>query len=132
MASCPGDLGSQTTYHPNGVIDVFDLFILLDKWGTTTNEIGAVLASPFDTVDVFDLFVLLDDWNCRVGDMPAADTLEDVVTGAGLTMDDWDEFVDVMQNSEDEDEKDNYLCWMKNYLTDCTFCPPCPDTDPFK
>jgi len=55
---------------------------------------------------------------------------ETPLTG-GLTMDDWDEFEYVMTNSNDEDEKANYRCWMENYLTGCTVCPPCPGKDPF-
>ena len=58
--------------------------------------------------------------------------LDDVVTGAGLTMDDWNEFLDVLQYIEDEDEKENYKCWMLQYLSECVFCPPCPDEDPYK
>ena len=51
----PGDLAK-----PFGVVDVFDLFVLLDNWGT--DGPGADLAPPLDVVDVFDLFVLLDNW----------------------------------------------------------------------
>lgn len=133
---CPADLANdQGTTCPNGRVNVFDLFVLLDNWNT--DGLGADLAAPTNVVDVFDLFVLLAAWTgledttCPevVG---TANSLNDVVTGAGLTMDDWDEFMDVMTNSEDEDERDNYLCWMKNYLTACVFCPPCIDEDPFK
>jgi len=51
---------------------------------------------------------------------------------AGLTMDDWDEFEYVMTNSTDEQEKENYRCWMKRYLTACAVCPTCPKQDPFQ
>lgn len=52
----PGDLAA-----PFGVIDVFDLFVLLSNWGT--NGPGADLAQPYNVVDVFDLFVLLANWS---------------------------------------------------------------------
>jgi len=51
---------------------------------------------------------------------------------AGLTMDDWDEFEDVMTSGTDEQEKENYRCWMKRYLTACAVCPTCPKQDPFQ
>ena len=51
---CPAD------FDDSQAVDVFDLFELLDAWGT--NGIGANLAEPTDVVDVFDLFVMLDAW----------------------------------------------------------------------
>lgn len=49
---------------------------------------------------------------------------------ASLTTDDWDEFEDVM-TSGTTTEKQRYNCWMKQYLTGCDVCIPCPGTDPF-
>lgn len=127
---CPGDLGSTSTQHPNGVIDVFDLFILLSNWNT--DDLGAALAAPTDIVNTADLFVLLGNWNCRIGSMPAANSLEDELTAVGLTMSDWNEFTSVMQDEEeDQKTKNNYKCWMQNYLSGCTTCPPCPGEDPY-
>ena len=57
---CPADI----TKPGDGVVDVFDLFMLLGNWNA--DGPGANLAAPFDVVDVFDLFVLLDAW----GDCP--------------------------------------------------------------
>lgn len=57
---CPADLAGSGGPLPDGVIDVFDLFALLNNWGT--GGPGAALAAPTDTVDVFDLFVLLGAW----------------------------------------------------------------------
>lgn len=51
---CLGDLNTSPE------VDVFDLFILLDAWGT--DGPGADLAAPFDVVDVFDLFAMLENW----------------------------------------------------------------------
>lgn len=42
------------------VVDVFDLFAMLNNWGTS--GAGADLAAPASVVDVFDLFALLGDW----------------------------------------------------------------------
>lgn len=53
--SCPADL-----VPPAGVVDVFDMFELLNNWGTS--GAGADLAEPTDVIDVFDLFGLLNAW----------------------------------------------------------------------
>lgn len=53
--NCPADLANN-----DGLINVFDLFVLLGNW--STNGTGADLAPPNSTVDVFDLFVLLGAW----------------------------------------------------------------------
>ena len=54
------------------------------------------------------------------------------MTAAGLTMDDWDDFYDVMTDEyESENVKENYNCWMLNYLTGCSLCTPCRGPDPF-
>ena len=57
---CPADLTDAAGGVPDGDINVFDLFVLLDNWGT--NGAGADLAPANNVVDVFDLFVLLDSW----------------------------------------------------------------------
>jgi len=46
-------------------------------------------------------------------------------------MDDWYELEDVLLNSNDPKEKENYRCWMQNYLTGCALCPSCPGPDPY-
>lgn len=53
--ACPADLAGG-----DSVVDVFDLFELLNNWGTAGP--GADLAAPTSSVDVFDLFVLLNAW----------------------------------------------------------------------
>ena len=42
------------------IVNVLDLFELLDAWGTA--GAGAELAEPLNAVDVFDLLVILDNW----------------------------------------------------------------------
>lgn len=54
IAACAADLA------PDDVIDVFDLFVLLQNWGT--DGAGAGLAERTDVVDVFDLFAILAAW----------------------------------------------------------------------
>ena len=130
MHICPGDIANPQTAYAEGIVNVYDLFNLLSNWDT--DGPGAALASPTNIVDCNDLFVLLAHWDCRVGNPYQAETLEQAVTNAGLTMNDWNEFVDVMENSEDEGEKANYNCWMKNYLSACTTCPSCSGKDPFE
>lgn len=116
-------------YHK--AVNIFDLFVILNNWGT--DDAGADLAEDYEIVDVFDLFVVLDSWGGCVGAVPdETATLEDVLTAASLTTEDWDDFVEVLTESEDEDQIENYLCWMKNMLTECVFCPPCPDENPFR
>ena len=57
----PGDLTDDgATNLPDGVVNVFDLFMLLGNWNSS--GAGADVAAPFDVVDVFDLFVLLANW----------------------------------------------------------------------
>lgn len=57
---CPADLNNAGGTGPDGVVDVFDLFVVLSNWNT--NGPGADLAPDNSIVDVFDLFVLLDAW----------------------------------------------------------------------
>ena len=54
-APCPADISG-----PDGGVDVFDLFLMLDNWNQ--DGPGADLAAPDNIVDVFDLFVMLDAW----------------------------------------------------------------------
>lgn len=61
--SCPADLTDPQGGPPDGVVNVFDLFVLLSNWNM--NGPGADLAPANNIVDVFDLFVLLGAWgNC--------------------------------------------------------------------
>lgn len=55
-STCPQDLSGD-----DGMINVFDLFVLLANWNG--DDPGATLAPPpNDVVDVFDLFTLLAAW----------------------------------------------------------------------
>lgn len=129
---CAHDISGPGGECPNGVVDIYDLFTLLANWNT--DGPGADFASPTNIVNVSDLFQLLavGSWACGIGGRGAdVDSLEDEVTEAGLTMDDWDDFEYVMQYSESETEKSNYKCWMMNYLSGCSVCPPCVGDDPY-
>jgi len=50
---------------------------------------------------------------------------------AGLTMNDWDAFEDVMTNGTQQ-EQEQYNCWMRRYISGCVVCPPCPGPDPYR
>ncbi len=56
-----------------------------------------------------------------------------MLTNTGLTMNDWNDFEDVMLNGT-QAEQDNWDCWMKRYLTEHVSCGECecPDDDPFE
>ncbi len=61
---CPDDEpGTPGDLNGDGVVDVFDLLILLDAWGACPRE-GSCPADLNDdgAVDVFDLLILLDSW----------------------------------------------------------------------
>ena len=63
-------------------------------------------------------------------------TIEQEMEDACLTMDDWDEFVDVMTGNANQATKDRYQCWMEHYVNDCNKCTcigasGCPNPDPF-
>lgn len=57
---CPWDIGTPGGPGQDGVVNVFDLFVLLSNWNM--NGPGAALAPPNNIVDVFDLFELLANW----------------------------------------------------------------------
>jgi len=109
------------------------LLELLEQRGESNSpaDIDGPSGVPDGTVDVFDMLTLLAQWGPCVG-VPDTEvlTLEEEVLAAGLTMDDWDEFEDVMINGT-ETEQNQYLCWMKRYLSGCIVCPACKGPDPF-
>jgi hypothetical protein len=84
-------------------------------------------------VDGADLLILLASWGPCPGFDHLSDplTLEELIEDAGLTMDDWDHFMSIMTGDGPDREKENYLCWMENYLMQCVLCPSCPGPDPF-
>lgn len=65
-SSCTGDLTGTGGGMPDGVVDVFDLFNLLNNWGPCpgcpADLTGTGGGAPDGIVDVFDLFVLLGAW----------------------------------------------------------------------
>jgi hypothetical protein len=71
-------------------------------------------------VDVTDLLLLL----AACGDCPshtsspAPAALSEVLEDAGLTEQDWDDFVDKSVNGTTQ-EKANWKCWMDHYPTVC-------------
>jgi len=130
---CGADLVGPQEVGPDGVVNVFDLLELLGEWGESNSpaDIDGPAGAPDGTVDVFDMLKLLAQWGPCVG-VPDTEvlSLEDEVLAAGLTMDDWDEFEDVM-TSGTETQQAQYNCWMRRYISGCVVCPACKGPDPF-
>ena len=62
---CRSDIASDGLTGPDGTVDVFDLLILLDQWGTAGPEgdiAGDGTATPDGIVDLFDLLFMLAEW----------------------------------------------------------------------
>jgi hypothetical protein len=122
---CLGDINDD------GYVDGPDLLILLGQWGECPQGCTADLNCD-GVVDGADLLILLSEWGTCPGVLGTAipQTLEELVDEAGLTMADWEDFMDVMAAASSAQQA-NYLCWMQNYLGFCEQCPTCPDSDPF-
>ena len=128
MCPCPWDLDG------NGSVGAVDLIDLLVAWGSDPG--GPPDFDGDGNVGATDLLALLVNWGlcpCVEGTPPPS--LEQEMTDACLTMDNWDEFEEKMQTGT-QAEKDNYLCWMIHYLDHCTRCNcvdegHCPSPDPF-
>ncbi|HRP63840.1 MAG TPA: hypothetical protein PK400_11140, partial [Phycisphaerales bacterium] len=124
---CPADLNGDF------VVDVLDLLILLGAWGSYSGTpcFGSPDLNDSGVVDVQDLLILLVAW----GPCPSIDvtvlTLTKELTDAGLTQQQWDDYQAIMTGGASQSVKDNWTCWMENYLSQCTTCPECPDDDPF-
>src|SRR2546426_9157098 len=127
--SCPGDIGGGAVQYPNGKVDIDDLLTLINLWGTS-NCLADLTGDG--TVNIDDLLTLINHWGpCSCfPSQPLGDSLSQTLTNAGLTMSNWNAFVDVMANGSQSD-KDNYNCWMQRHLSGCIRCPACPGRDPF-
>ena len=127
---CPADLDDDCS------VGASDLLSLLASWGPCPG-----CAADLDcnlVVGASDLLSLLASWGlCACGTGPGPLTLQEELDDACLTMDDWDDFVDVMTDPESSQaDKDRYLCWMEHYFFDCNRCicigaSGCPGPDPF-
>jgi len=130
---CPGDIAGAGAF-PDGTVDTRDLLALLAAWGDTSDcpsNLPADINCDGEVASA-DLLALLASWGqCDgfSGD-PTPDSLSQELIDAGLDTGDWDDFLDVMAGT-DEQQKARYLCWMNAYLTQCTNCPPCSGSDPF-
>jgi hypothetical protein len=108
LCPCPAD------FNKDGRVNVSDLLSLLADWGTADGDVDG----DSDT-DVGDLLALLAAWGfCPCHSGTPSPTLEEVLEEAGLTEQDWDDFVDIMTNGTTQ-EKANWKCWMDHYLTIC-------------
>ncbi len=131
--TCEADLNGDTR------VDIKDLVLVINNW-SYGDPCASVSQCTADTnydclVDDDDLDRVTADWGlCPGSGAPAPPSLAAVIQGAGLQYpDDWVEYLDVVNNSTDEDEIANYNCWMDHYLTRCNPCfgYNCPDSDPF-
>ena len=127
---CVGDTDDDGATNVNDLIDLLLCFGLPGTGTCAEEDINGD-----GVVNVLDLIDLLLDFGCPVP--IAGQSLEEALEDAGLTMDDWDDFMDVMQTGTQE-EKDNWHCWMTHYLSchdpfgTCNPPPPnCPGSDPF-
>lgn len=59
--ACLADIADSSGPGSDGVVNVFDLILLLSNWNT--NGPGADIAPPDDVIDVFDLVQLLTYWS---------------------------------------------------------------------
>ncbi|HRQ76636.1 MAG TPA: hypothetical protein PK098_12025 [Phycisphaerales bacterium] len=115
------------------IVDVLDLLILLSAWGlyTTTHCFGSPDINNSDVVDVQDLLILLGAWGPCPGMGIEVMTLNEQLTAAGLTGQQWNDYQSIMTGSSSQATKDNWTCWIMNYLMQCKNCPLCPGRDPF-
>lgn len=136
-SNCSGDV-SGPAGSPDGQVDFTDLLAVLASWGETGSS--ADLAGDADLdgdVDFNDLLVVQTFWgttSCEIGDggglCGSIATLENELAAIGLTLGQWDDYVDVLVNGT-ETEKNNWTCWFNRYYTQCTQCPRCSGPDPF-
>ncbi|MCH8344693.1 MAG: FG-GAP repeat protein [Planctomycetes bacterium] len=127
VCPCPWDLDGS------GDVGILDLLALLAAWGPNPGH-----PADFDgngTVDIFDLLTLIANWGacpCVLG--ASGPTLDEFLTEAGLSMDDWDLLQDILHNGTEE-EIENALCWFERYIDgcpgNCSQIPACGDVDPF-
>ncbi|HRQ76924.1 MAG TPA: hypothetical protein PK098_13500 [Phycisphaerales bacterium] len=82
-------------------------------------------------VDVLDLLSLLGAWGPCLGMAVQVLTLSQQLDAAGLTQQQWNDYYNIMTGSASQSVKDNWTCWMQNYLMQCKYCPACPGRDPF-
>ena len=135
LGLCPEDVNRD------GVVDVADLIDLLVVFGLPGTE-GQIYWEDVNAdcvVNVLDLIDLLLKFGtvCPGSTAAPPQSLEEALEEAGLTMYDWDDFMDIMEEGTQQ-EKDNWHCWMTHYLSchdpfgTCNPPPPnCPGSDPF-
>ncbi len=128
---CPWDMNDD------GAVGTSDLLALLSAWGTDPD--GPPDFDCSGEVGTSDLLVLLSNWGPCPGECPLSTTpltIEEEMDDACLTMDDWDEYYELMQSSANQATKDRFQCWMEHYIYDCNKCTCtgtslCPNPDPF-
>ncbi|MHC4415257.1 MAG: hypothetical protein ACYS0G_08235 [Planctomycetota bacterium] len=123
--SCPWDLNGDD------FVGINDLLALLAAWGP-----GPDGPPDFDCdgfVGIGDLLALLANWgNCPGYNGTPPPSLEEEIEEAGLTEEEWDEFMDCLEFGTLE-EQVNCACWLAHYLAECPVLhPDCPGDDPLR
>src|SRR5690606_13589263 len=116
MDVCPGDLTGSGGM-PDGVVDVQDLLALLTAWGPCPQP-GDCAADLNDSgaVDVQDMLVLLASWGVCPNQPPqTVPSLNDVLNGAGLTQQQFNDYLAVMTGTNVK-EKERWSCWFNNHI----------------
>ena len=131
FAPCPADVNVDCAVNVNDLVDLLLCYgepAVPDCEGEDVNGDGSV-----NVLDLVQLLLAFGDFcSCAESGLNSK-SLEEELNEAGLTMDDWDEYMDVMLNGNNG-EKKRYNCWMTHYLSECPTitCPPnCPGQDPF-
>ena len=127
--ACPGDItGSEVTY-PDGKVNVNDLLGVIAKWATS--DCVADITGD-STVNVSDLLAVINGWGtCACFPAQAAvESLSQELTNAGLTLGNWNEYLEVAVNGT-QSQKELYNCWMQRLMSGCTSCPSCSGRNPF-
>lgn len=131
--TCPEDLDGD------GAVAFGEILVILTSWGSCPIPPDACRAdlNASGAVDFGDILIVLGSWGpCPGTSGPEPDAPQEVVECMGLEWpDDWDEFLDKMENGTPA-EQDNYRCWIDHYyerhcLGSCLCLPNCPDDDPW-
>jgi hypothetical protein len=113
---CPADTNGDD------VVDVQDLVNVVVLYWNTSNPAGDV--NDDGIVNVQDMVLVVLNWGvcpCNIVALNPLSLAQELQEG-GLTQDDWDDFLDNIDN-------ENYRCWMGYHLVGGT--PNCPGADPY-
>jgi hypothetical protein len=116
----------------DGVVDEDDMLLLLDGWGTCPECFCFEDLNDDGVVDANDLLLMRDLWGTCPGfeHLDEPESFESVLAARGLSDQHWNQFEDAVRYGT-PNERSNYSCWMRRYLSGCQACPSCPGQNPF-